>query len=137
MIFDAYAKSAAQSAVCASIAESNQTSDESSSHFLSFLSTASVARDMLEMMDKAGVEKLRYWGFSYGTYLGGVFASMWPEKVERLVSDGECLALYTRSLVLIQLTGNVDYLEWSSGTQINCKPNFPSFVFFVPSPAIS
>jgi pimeloyl-ACP methyl ester carboxylesterase len=43
---------------------------------------------MLEIMNKGGIEKLRYWGFSYGTFLGGVFASMWPEKVERLVSDG-------------------------------------------------
>ena len=44
---------------------------------------------MLEIMNKSGGEKLKYWGFSYGTYLGGVFAAMYPDKVERLVSDGK------------------------------------------------
>lgn len=79
VIFDAYSRSSAVSDVCAS--GDNGT--------LSFVSTTSVARDMLEIMNKAGIEKLRYWGFSYGTFLGGVFASMWPEKIERLVSDGK------------------------------------------------
>lgn len=55
------------------------------------LGTASIARDMLEILDKTGHEKLRYWGFSYGTILGGVFAGLFPERVERLVSDGESL----------------------------------------------
>lgn len=89
MVFDAFARSAALSAVCTSSMGVNQTSTEGYSDILSFVSTLSVARDMLEMMNKGGIEKLRYWGFSYGTYLGGVFASMWPEKVERLVSDGK------------------------------------------------
>lgn len=56
---------------------------------LKYISTMSVARDMLEISEKARYEKLRYWGFSYGTILGGVFATNWPDKVERLVSDGK------------------------------------------------
>jgi pimeloyl-ACP methyl ester carboxylesterase len=53
-----------------------------------FVSTTSVARDMLEILNQCGEKKLKYWGFSYGTMLGGMFASMWPDKVERMVNDG-------------------------------------------------
>ncbi|KAK2042312.1 hypothetical protein LZ31DRAFT_470572 [Colletotrichum somersetense] len=83
---------------------------------LSYASTASVVRDMVEMLDKvqelrdeeaaAGLSeeersqrplelrtarelpRLRYWGFSYGSFLGNTFASMYPGRVQRLILDG-------------------------------------------------
>ncbi|KAI0487732.1 hypothetical protein F4859DRAFT_466015 [Xylaria cf. heliscus] len=94
-IYDVYARAAAFSQTC----ESHMMNKSS---ILRHVGTASHARDMLEILHKLGQEKLRYWGFSYGTVLGGVFAAMYPDKVERLVSDG-----------------NVDLREWHYQTYIN------------------
>ncbi|KAK3384095.1 TAP-like protein-domain-containing protein [Lasiosphaeria ovina] len=54
-----------------------------------FIGTASVARDMVSLVDALGEDgMLRYWGFSYGTTLGATVAAMFPERVDKLVIDG-------------------------------------------------
>ncbi|KAI8964159.1 alpha/beta-hydrolase [Daldinia sp. FL1419] len=53
------------------------------------LSSAFVARDMMQIVDALGEDgMLRYWGFSYGTTLGATTAAMFPDRVERMVLDG-------------------------------------------------
>ena len=106
-----------------------------------YATTASVARDMLEIVERhgewrekearrllqreshcdqsgttddrssssvlervkyrPGEEKINYWGFSYGSYLGNTFAAMFPSRIERLIVDGVVDAYdYVKSLWL-------------------------------------
>lgn len=52
------------------------------------MSTAEVARDMDVLRRMVGDKQLTYLGFSYGTYLGNVYANMFPERVRAVVIDG-------------------------------------------------
>jgi pimeloyl-ACP methyl ester carboxylesterase len=54
---------------------------------LSHVSTANVARDMELLRRAVGDEKLTYIGFSYGTFLGEVYANLFPGKVRALALD--------------------------------------------------
>lgn len=106
-----------------------------------YMSTATVARDMLGITEKHaeyvakqvaqlaaqktgrrlgchkngythGESKLQYWGFSYGTYLGTTFASMFPDRVGRLILDGVVSSYdYTHSLGNGSLTDNEKAME--------------------------
>ncbi|KAH8732789.1 TAP-like protein-domain-containing protein [Phaeosphaeriaceae sp. PMI808] len=91
--------------------------DASGPNIKQYMTTAIVARDMLEIIEKHAAyvaevldqstakgcrrsyepdsalytpseAKLDYWGFSYGTFLGSTFASMFPERVGRVILDG-------------------------------------------------
>lgn len=92
--------------------------DKGQSSIREFMSTASVARDMLAMVEKiellrqkkiagaghddgslVGLElranehdaseaRIQYFGTSYGTFLGNTFLSMFPGRVHRMILDG-------------------------------------------------
>jgi pimeloyl-ACP methyl ester carboxylesterase len=54
---------------------------------LPYLDTVSAARDMDAMRRALGAKKINYFGYSYGTYLGAVYAKLYPQRVRRLVLD--------------------------------------------------
>src|SRR4051794_790465 len=54
---------------------------------LRFYSTTNTARDMDSIRAALGDEQISYIGISYGTYLGGVYARMFPERVRAMVLD--------------------------------------------------
>ncbi|MFJ2741140.1 alpha/beta fold hydrolase [Streptomyces sp. NPDC087440] len=50
--------------------------------------TRNTARDMDVVRGALGEQKISYEGLSYGTYLGAVFAQMFPAGLDRIVLDG-------------------------------------------------
>ena len=55
---------------------------------LPYVGTESVARDMDLLRAAVGDERLTYLGLSYGTYIGTVYANLFPDRVRALVLDG-------------------------------------------------
>ncbi|SDH41268.1 alpha/beta hydrolase fold [Sinosporangium album] len=54
---------------------------------LPYLDTASTARDMDAIRAALKQPKLSYMGISYGTYLGAVYGTLFPDRVNRMVLD--------------------------------------------------
>ncbi|MFD0209984.1 alpha/beta hydrolase [Streptomyces hirsutus] len=54
---------------------------------LPYVNTTSAVRDMDVIRQALGAERINYFGYSYGTYLGAVYAKLFPERVRRLVLD--------------------------------------------------
>jgi len=61
---------------------------QDANEFLTHYSTAEAARDMDILRAALGDKKLNYFGKSYGTYLGTLYAQFFPEKVGRMILDG-------------------------------------------------
>ena len=68
---------------------------------LRHMSTADVVRDLDRLRGMVGDRRLTYLGFSYGSYLGGTYAQLFPRRVRALVIDGV-----------------LDPRRWSGGSQI-------------------
>lgn len=55
---------------------------------LPHVSTRNTARDMDVIRAALGERRISYLGYSYGTYLGQVYATMFPGRTDRVVLDG-------------------------------------------------
>ncbi|RMZ80505.1 hypothetical protein DV737_g2948, partial [Chaetothyriales sp. CBS 132003] len=104
------------------------------SNIRQYVSTAQVAHDMVKLteaideelknatalaalqsaaprdqtvLSNARVPLLNYWGYSYGTFLGNTFASMFPHRIGRIILDGVVdVADYSASGWLTNLQDN-------------------------------
>ena len=61
---------------------------ENTGKLLEFVDTVSAARDMDVLRAVTGESKLNYLGYSYGSFLGTTYATLFPDRVGRFVLDG-------------------------------------------------
>ncbi len=54
---------------------------------LPYMTTQDVARDMDAIRAAFGVPTINYYAFSYGTYVGQVYATLFPGRIRRMVLD--------------------------------------------------
>ncbi|MER5528261.1 alpha/beta hydrolase [Streptomyces sp. NPDC002677] len=66
----------------------NAACEKNSKSILPHVRTTDAARDMDLMRQVLGDRQLHYFGISYGTELGGVYAHLFPKNVGRAVLDG-------------------------------------------------
>ncbi|MFJ7998024.1 alpha/beta hydrolase [Streptomyces sp. NPDC096310] len=69
------------------IADFAAACEKNSGRILPYVGTTSAARDLELMRQVLGDKKLYYFGISYGTELGGVYAHLYPKSVGRAVFD--------------------------------------------------
>lgn len=72
------------------------------SGILQHLTTAAHAHDLDHLLTASGNEKLRFWGISWGSVLATYYATLFPHKVDRIISEG-----------------NVDVRRWAEGDLIS------------------
>ncbi|WP_221347914.1 alpha/beta hydrolase [Streptomyces beigongshangae] len=78
---------AEQRTLLAGLKKFNKACGKNSGRILPHVRTTDAARDMDLMRQVLGDDRLHYFGISYGTELGGVYAHLFPRKVGRAVFD--------------------------------------------------
>ncbi|MDI6104090.1 alpha/beta fold hydrolase [Actinoplanes sp. NEAU-A12] len=72
------------------ISYAKQTADACRRHsadVLPHITTANTARDLDRIRAALGEQRISYLGLSYGTYLGAVYATLFPHRTDRVVLD--------------------------------------------------
>jgi pimeloyl-ACP methyl ester carboxylesterase len=55
---------------------------------LDHVTTVDTVRDVDSLRTALGLEEINFYGFSYGTYIAQVYATLFPDRVGRMVLDG-------------------------------------------------
>ena len=80
--------SAEERAAVSSAKKFGRACSASGNSLTAHMSTAQVARDMDVLRRVVGDPKLSYLGFSYGSYLGNVYANLFPDRIRAVTLDG-------------------------------------------------
>ena len=75
-------------AVTPIIAGANRACQRKSADFIAHVGTNNVVRDLDAMRAAVGDSKLTYWGMSYGSRIGYVYAYRYPQRVWAILLDG-------------------------------------------------
>jgi len=70
------------------VSAQGQACADNSGLLASHVTTIETAKDIDVLRAVLGDDKLDYFGFSYGTFLGTTYAALFPDKVDRFVLDG-------------------------------------------------
>ncbi|WP_363094051.1 alpha/beta fold hydrolase [Pseudonocardia sp. 73-21] len=70
------------------VADYTAACDRNGGALLRHMTTVDSATDMDSIRQALGVEQITYYGYSYGTYLGQVYGTLFPDRVRRMVLDG-------------------------------------------------
>lgn len=89
-----------------------QACSQQSGRILPFVDTASSARDLDAIRASLGEAKLTYFGVGYGTFLGQMYAHLFPTHVRALALDG---------VVDPTLTTTDIWLQWAGGFEANLQ----------------
>lgn len=80
----------------------NNACQQNNRHIINHIGTNNVVRDLDQMRKAVGDPDLHFWGMSYGTRIGYVYAIRYPDRVGRFVLDGN-------------INPDGDYLDLSTG----------------------
>ncbi|SMD23251.1 alpha/beta hydrolase [Kibdelosporangium aridum] len=81
---------AANGDISESVAYARQVAKQCFEHSgdrLPYVTTANTARDMDQIRAALGEKKISYFGGSYGSYLGAVYTTLFPQQSDRIVLD--------------------------------------------------
>lgn len=80
----------ANGSIAKNVAFAKRTARQCQAHsgdLLQHITTANVARDMDRIRQGLGERTVSYWGISWGTYLGSLYRTLFPQTIDRMVID--------------------------------------------------
>ncbi|MFF7534293.1 alpha/beta hydrolase [Streptomyces bobili] len=109
-------------------AEFDQACADNAGELLPYVGTEYVARDIDLLREALGEQQLTYYGRSFGSYIGTVYAAMFPKRVRALTLDGAYDPVhyanrpyaYDRPQYLALDGAMSRFLDWCAADQATC-----------------